>query len=408
MTNMVSTPAMMFGSLDVFQPDRFDMRAIARYVEPISPRTLGAEAVTIFKRDSRITAIPVFEEYSAVGLLTRNSVFLNFARQYGHAVYAKRPVAKLMHRAPFIVDASTPLDELRRRLLDEAPQAVEDGFIIMDRERYIGIGTSMGILRLGMVQAETRNRELFEAKKVAEQANAAKSKFLANISHELRTPLNAIIGFSEMIGKEVMGPVTPVYRGYADDINGSGRHLLEIINDILDMAKIESGQFKVTIGDVNLVEVALPVSRLLGELAARAGVHLIIDVPDDLPKLRADSRAIRQILLNLMTNAIKFSRLDGVVRLIAWAEANHVEIVIEDEGVGIPAEQIDSVLKPFVQVGDEMTRKEQGTGLGLPIVVSLAEQQGASFVLGSELGIGTRASLRFPIVSEDQAAAGIL
>lgn len=398
---MTCTPAMMFGAQDVFMPDRLDMRAIARYVEPVSPSAPGAEAVAIFKRDSRIAAIPVFEGPRAVGLLTRNNVFLSFARQYGHAVYAKRPVSKLMQRAPFIVDASTPLDELRRRLLDDAPQAVEDGFIIIDGDKYIGIGTSMGILRLGMVQAEARNRELVEAKQLAEQASAAKSKFLANISHELRTPLNAIIGFSEMIGKEVMGPVTPVYRSYADDINGSGRHLLDIINDVLDMAKIESGQFNVAMGEVVLAEIALPVVRLLGEHAARVGVHLVVDVPEDLPKLRADPRAIRQILLNLMSNAIKFSRHDGNVCLVASTDGERVLVVIEDQGIGIPAGQIENVLKPFVQVGDEMTRKEQGTGLGLPIVVSLAEQQGASFVLESEQGVGTRASLRFPIAAID-------
>jgi len=354
-------------------------------------------AVSVFNADPSITAIPVFEGGRPVGLLPRNRVLMSFAKQFGHAVFARRALSNLMIARPLIVDTYLSVDALRRRVAEDAPQALDDGFIIMDGERYLGIGTSMGILRLGMVQAEARSRELAAAKKAAEQASAAKTRFLANMSHELRTPLNAIIGFSEVIHTEAMGAVEPAhYRQYAKDINVSGKLLLDIINDILDMAKIESGAFHLEIGPVPLAEAVDTVATMLGERARRKGVTLTVDIPDAVPKLRADPRALRQILLNLVTNAVKFSHPGGSVDVRARPSGADVEIVIEDHGIGIPADRLDAVLQPFVQVEDELTRKEQGTGLGLPIVDKLTRQLSGSLELESEYGKGTRARVRLP------------
>lgn len=377
---------------------RFDLQKIARYVEPVSSILKGGDVVDIFNRDPSVSALPVIDGGEVVGLLARNRVFLNFTRQFGHAVFSRRSVSRLMITDPLIVDSVTTLDDLRRRVVNEKPNALEDGFIIMHAGRYYGIGTSMGILRLGMAQAESKALELTEAKHNAEQANAAKSRFLANMSHELRTPLNAIIGFSEMISTETFGPhASPVYKEYAEDINMSGRLLLDIINDILDMSKIEAGHFQLHVQNIELTPIVEGAARLVRERALQKGISLIVDMPAVLPDIRADSRAVRQILLNLLSNAIKFSDPQTSITIIVREDAGKMVMTVSDQGIGIPAKLLMKIKEPFVQVENELTKKEPGTGLGLPIVVSLAERMGASFVLQSDYGLGTNATLIVPI-----------
>ena len=377
---------------------RFDLQKIARYVEPVSSILKGGDVVDIFNRDPSVSALPVIDGGEVVGLLARNRVFLNFTRQFGHAVFSRRSVSRLIITDPLIVDSVTTLDDLRRRVVNETPNALEDGFIIMHAGRYYGIGTSMGILRLGMAQAESKALELTEAKHNAEQANAAKSRFLANMSHELRTLLNAIIGFSEMISTETFGPhASPVYKEYAEDINMSGRLLLDIINDILDMSKIEAGHFQLHVQNIELMPIVEGAARLVRERALQKGISLIVDMPAVLPDIRADSRAVRQILLNLLSNAIKFSDPQTSITIIVREDAGKMVMTVSDQGIGIPAKLLMKIKEPFVQVENELTKKEPGTGLGLPIVVSLAERMGASFVLQSDYGLGTNATLIVPI-----------
>lgn len=390
-----ATPTSLIPEVPSFSSKhRFEMHDIARCVRPIEPHIAGVEAIEIFNRDPTLTAMPVIDDGDVVGLLTRQKVFLNFSRQFGHAVFARRPVSRLMSSSPLIVDACTTLDELRHRVINEAPTALEDGFVITKNGRYLGIGTSLGILRLGMAQTESRARELAEAKRAAEHANAAKSRFLANMSHELRTPLNAIIGFSEMIAAETLGPHnTPRYKEYAEDINGSGRLLLDIINDILDMSKIEAGHFKLELDAVDIPSIVQGAVRLVRDRADKKGVIVAIDMDKDLPNPRADVRAVRQILLNLLSNAIKFSRTGTEITVHVDVTPETLKICVADQGVGISEGDLKRVCDPFFQVENEMTRKEQGTGLGLPIVVSLAERMKAGFDLESEAGVGTRATL---------------
>lgn len=251
---------------------------------------------------------------------------------------------------------------------------------------------------------------LTEARDQAEAANKAKSEFLANMSHELRTPLNAIIGFSEIIGDEMLGPVgTPKYRDYAADINESGHHLLDLINDILDLSKVEAGTSELQEDVVHIHELVRSVKTLVSGRAEKGGVELELDVLDDVQALRADQRKLKQILVNLLSNAIKFTPAGGKITLRTWsrAESGYVFQII-DTGIGITPEDIPKALAPFQQIDSDLNRKYDGTGLGLPLVKALVEMHGGCLDLQSEVGVGTTVTVRFPaerIIAEPAMAA---
>ncbi len=240
--------------------------------------------------------------------------------------------------------------------------------------------------------------DLVLARDQAEAANRAKSEFLAAMSHELRTPLNAIIGFSEIIQSETLGPVGSVkYRSYAEDINDSGQHLLSLINDILDLSKVESGLDELYEEDIEVPAVIAAVLRLVRQRGEDGGLALDLDFPDALPLLRGDERKLKQILANLMTNAIKFTDAGGKVTLRAWCRADSGFVFqIIDTGIGIAAEDIPKALSRFGQVDGDLNRQYEGTGLGLPLTKALVELHGGRFDLQSQVGVGTTVTVRFP------------
>ena len=236
------------------------------------------------------------------------------------------------------------------------------------------------------------------SKNKAEQANRAKSAFLANMSHELRTPLNAVIGYSEIIETEMFGAVgDPKYLDYAKDIHASGRHLLALINDILDLSKIESGTSELEREPIAIGLLLLDVEVLVQPHIQKAEVELSVRVPDGLPDIRADRRKLVQILTNILTNAIKFTMSGGTVSLEVACDpgAGHVITVI-DTGIGMSPEEIPIALAPFQQVDSGLDRKYEGTGLGLPLSMALMELHGGTLELLSERGVGTTVILRFP------------
>ena len=233
----------------------------------------------------------------------------------------------------------------------------------------------------------------------AEQANEAKSTFIASMSNELRTPLNAIIGFSDIMANQRLGALeNPRYRGYAQDINVSGAHLLEIINDILDIARIEAGKAAVEPEtDVDVAKVAAAAITIVGPMAERGGLDLKCRLPDASIRLVAVERMVRQVLINVLSNAVKFTASGGSVRLSAAVlDDGSLALTVADSGIGMSADDIEVALTPFGQVDSPQSRQHEGTGLGLPLARSMMELHGGRLSVESAPGVGTSVELRFP------------
>ena len=234
-------------------------------------------------------------------------------------------------------------------------------------------------------------RKLIQARSQAEMANRSKSDFLANMSHELRTPLNAIIGFSEIISNELFGPiVNEKYLEYIIDIHNSSLHLLSIINDVLDMSKIEAGKLELSKEALNIQSVISDVVRMMHERAQSRGIELITQLLDEEVDVWADERAMKQIFLNLLSNAIKFSKAGGKVYVRVGADQPNLAVVeFEDYGIGMNEEEQERALQPFGQAKPATTRNYGGTGLGLPITKGLVEAHGGKLAIKSRAGSGT-------------------
>ena len=255
---------------------------------------------------------------------------------------------------------------------------------------------------------EDLSRELEEARDEAlmkraeaERANASKTAFLANMSHELRTPLNAILGFSEIIARECLGPIgSPRYKEYAGDIHSSGAHLLSLINDLLDVAKIEAGRMEIEPHMVETARVLESALKILGPKARERRQKLSINVDDDAAILYADERALKQIVINLVSNAVKFTQEGGLVDIVARRTATgNFELMVADNGPGIPKEKIDHIFRPFSRMDNRYDSDHSGTGLGLTLVRGLAELHGGRAWMQSEQCKGTRVYVVLPMAA---------
>ncbi len=297
------------------------------------------------------------------------------------------PSAEVAQRLEwFYRDVPTTKERMtpRGRILQISRRAMPDGSVVS--------------VYSDITDLKASERKLIQARSQAEMANHAKSEFLANMSHELRTPLNAIIGFSEIIAHELFGPLgNEKYLDYMKDIHQSSLHLLSIINDVLDMSKIEAGKLELSKEPLNFWHLIGEVIRMMRERADSRGIELVTKLSDEEVEIWADERAMKQILLNLLSNAIKFSRDGGEVCIRVVSDEPGLAVVeFEDHGIGMNEEELERALQPFGQAKPSTTRNYGGTGLGLPITKGLIEAHGGKLAIESRAGQGTTARISLP------------
>jgi PAS domain S-box-containing protein len=317
----------------------------------------------------------------------------------------RRPIlADLMLRPDdFVVEYYPDIEVHGDTIVAEEPVPRSDGNPVFLRGAASVVCDSKGLI-VGAIETifdltdrKRLEEALTDAKEAADRANNAKSRFLAAMSHELRTPLNSILAFSEVIQSQMFGPTGhPHYSEYAGYIHRSGQHLLNLINDILDISKIEAGKMELEFRSLPVSCIFRDVTRLIQETAQKHRLGLAIEPIADSLVLWADERAIKQILFNLSSNAIKFTPAGGRIALAALAMKDGVNIQVSDTGIGIPEDQIARVAKPFEQIDNRYTRTKGGTGLGLSLVQGLVNLHGGSLNIESRLGVGTTVTVWLP------------
>ncbi|HAE50304.1 MAG: histidine kinase [Tistrella sp.] len=389
---------------DLPAPGDWRAGAIALRAAPIPATMHCMDVVDRFLRDPTLPALAVVDgQERPIGLVGRTHLLYEFARPFIRDLYARRPIRELMAPDPLVVDEGTGIEALGAEITAVGGGAFSAGFVVTAKGRYLGVGSALDVMRRLVARMAEHNRALDRAVEEAERANAAKTAFLANMSHELRTPLNAVLGFSEIIMTQMLGPVGHArYLEYVGDIHSSAEHLLSLINDLLDIAKADATGLPLDIEPVDPTSLATETLRMVAPRAEKAGVILAADLPERMPMITGDRRRLRQILLNLLSNAVKFTPDGGEVRLILEDvppgpdQPACIRMMVADTGIGMSADQIPIALSRFGQIDSSLTRRHDGTGLGLPLSRALAELHGGGLTIDSTPGFGTTITVTLP------------
>ncbi|MCP5412957.1 MAG: histidine kinase [Alphaproteobacteria bacterium] len=387
---------------DITQAVDADLTAgvLAARTPTLTETTCCGDVFAWFQDHPEIPAAAILDSASGavLGLVNRFIFFARYARQYAPELFARKSILKLANTRPLVVDADMPIAGIGSTLLEENPEALIECFVVTRKGRYLGVGTGEALLTAKVRLLQDRECELSRALTSETAANKAKGDFLALMSHELRTPLNAIIGFSEVLHSEMFGALGHSrYKEYARDVHGAGRHLLALINDILDLSKAEAGRFELHCEEIVPADVIGECLRLTREKARDAGLRLTCELAPGLPNLIVDRLRLKQVLLNLCSNAIKFTPEGGTVHVRARTLADGGFLLeVRDSGIGMAPEQIPIALEPFRQVASPLSRQKEGTGLGLALVKSLVECHGGQLGIESALNAGTTVSVILP------------
>ncbi len=369
---------------------------------PVAPDVSCLKAFETLAAQPTVPSLAVVKDKRPRGLISRQDFLAAFSQPLVRAVYERRTVERLIESPygncdPLIVDADLGLEDLKEIITTEKPSAVVDGFIITRDGEYAGIGSGVSLLGLSLERARGQIADLEQARLAAQQANHAKTIFLASISHELRTPLNAVIGFSEVLQQQFYGRLNEKQTEYVGDILRSGTHLLELINDILDLSKAEAGKLDLNEDEVDLNGIILQAFRMLRPRIEAKGVIASTDLPYRSLRLLGDGQKLKQVAINLLANAVKFTPEGGKIRITALiADDGAPSLIVEDAGIGIAPDEMDKVLKPFERAESQANLALEGTGIGLPLSKSIVERHGGTLHLASELGRGTTVVVRLP------------
>ena len=407
------------GATDVGAADatarKFPVSRLLIEAPTLGPEATAGEAYDLLAARPEIPCVPILAGDRIVGAVDRISLLNRFSRHLMRDYYVRRPVSLVLDPEPLVIDADTPVSILAERISHEKPQALTAGFIVAREGRYVGVGTALDMMKASVEEAQLRAAELARLQRIAEEANQAKTLFLANMSHEFRTPLNAIIGFTEVLGTQRFGALNERQAEYIEDVKSSGVQLLALVNDILDMAKAESGKLEVHEDRVRLDELAADCLRPIRQRAQEAGLEVVVELTDRPVELLGDPVKLRQIVVNLLSNAVKFTNRGGHVAVMAaLLPDGGLEIAVADTGIGMSPEQIPMALQAFVQIDNSSNRSHQGTGLGLPLCKQLIELHGGKLIVESALGKGSTMRVHLPAerirtfaphAEEDNAAA---
>jgi len=362
----------------------------------VPPQMTCSDVHGLLRDDESLAAVAVVAGDRPVGLVGRLEFLANMARPYWPELFNRKPIVKLMDPQPLVVEWDNRIDQVSDLLLACKPKAMTDGFIVTRNGRYAGIGTAAQLMRMTSELAALRFGRLSQALHQVTEANAAKSKFLANVSHELRTPLNAILGFSELLQRRLHGPLNEQQAEYVGHVHQSGQLLLTLVDDLLDLAVAEAGR-EPHDDCVDLGALLAGCVKLLEPRAAGNGVMLALEMPEQAQKLVGDEVKLKQVLLNLLTNAVKFTPAGGHVTLrLAEAGDGALAVSVTDTGIGISAGEIDHILQPFGQAHDHRAHPHQGAGLGLPLAKALVELHGGHLQIESQLDVGTSVTVVLP------------
>lgn len=372
---------------------------LAVALPPVSSDATCATVYEMMHASDAPRVIAVVDQNGHVaGLVNRLQFMAKYAQRFIPELYSKRPVTALTNPLAFVVDENMKVSDLATIIARDHPEALREGFVVTQNGKYLGIGTGEALVKAKIALLAAREEQLNTALVAASDADRTRSNFLALMSHELRTPLNAIIGFSEILSGEMFGAHTvKAYGGYARDILGAGRHLLALINDILDLSKCDAGHLELHAEPVDLNGLVRDCIRFLAARAADGKVTLVVSVPEDLPPVRADALRLKQVILNLLSNAVKFTLPGGNVEVAAiLAKDGGIEISIADTGIGMEPSQIPIALEPFRQISSPLARNVEGTGLGLSLAKALTERHGGTLSIESEPKAGTTVRIHLP------------